>query len=268
MIGDLAKLQGTWTVTSLEKNGTKVPLPDGAAPRIVIDGSHFTSSGMGEDYQGIVELHRVRNLPALDLVFTDGPEKRNRNLGIYKLTGDRWTICLATRGTVRPRTFATEPGSGIALETLQRGTVATAANAKPRSSVVPALESSAPATILEGEWAMVSAVFDGKPMAANMAAWAKRITRGDLTMVVAGPQTMLKATFTIDESKRPSAIDYVNVEGPHKGNAQAGIFALDGDALQICMAPPGKPRPASFASKAGDGRSFTTWRRVTSAARS
>jgi hypothetical protein len=50
MTGDLAKLQGTWTVTSLETDGTKVPLPD----------------------QGSVELHRVRNLEALDLVFTDG----------------------------------------------------------------------------------------------------------------------------------------------------------------------------------------------------
>jgi uncharacterized protein (TIGR03067 family) len=72
MTGDLAKLQGTWTVTSLETDGTKVPLPGNAAPRIVIDGSHFRSSGMGDDYQGIVELHRVRNLHALDLVFTDG----------------------------------------------------------------------------------------------------------------------------------------------------------------------------------------------------
>jgi uncharacterized protein (TIGR03067 family) len=115
---------------------------------------------------------------------------------------------------------------------------------------------------------MVSGVFDGKPLAANMVAWTTRITRGDVTAVLAGPQTMLRATFTIDERKRPHAIDYVNLEGPHTRKAQAGIFDQQGDALQICMAPPGKPRPTDFASKPGDGRSFTTWRRAISAARS
>jgi uncharacterized protein (TIGR03067 family) len=53
----------------------------------------------------------------------------------------------------------------------------------------------------------------------------------------------------------------VNLEGPHKGESQAGIFALKDDTLQICMAAPGTPRPADLASRAGDGRSFTVWRK-------
>jgi uncharacterized protein (TIGR03067 family) len=120
---------------------------------------------------------------------------------------------------------------------------------------------SGPATELEGEWAMTMAVFGGAPMDASMVAWCKRITRGNMTTVVAGPQTMLKATFALDRSASPPAIDYVNLHGPTKGKPQKGIFQLDGDVLHICMAPPGDPRPREFSSKKGDGRSFTTWKR-------
>jgi uncharacterized protein (TIGR03067 family) len=71
------------------------------------------------------------------------------------------------------------------------------------------------------------AVFDGKPMADDMVAWCKRITRGNVTTVTAGPQTMMKATFTLDETKKPTAIDYVNSTG-REGKVQAGIYELRG----------------------------------------
>jgi uncharacterized protein (TIGR03067 family) len=92
------------------------------------------------------------------------------------------------------------------------------------------------------------------------AKWCQRITRGDVTTVLAGPQVMLKARFTLDASRTPKAIDYVNLEGPQARKPQAGIFELTGATLRICMSAPGKPRPGEFASKAGDGRSFTSWR--------
>ena len=57
---------------------------------------------------------------AVNLNFTTGPEKGNTNFGIYELDGDNWRICLNTRGTTRPRTFAAEAGTGIALEVLKR----------------------------------------------------------------------------------------------------------------------------------------------------
>jgi uncharacterized protein (TIGR03067 family) len=107
---------------------------------------------------------------------------------------------------------------------------------------------------------MASAVFDGQPMDEAMVKWCKRVTAGDVTTVLAGPQTMLKARFTLDERQRPGRIDYVNLHGSNKGRTQAGIFAIDRGVLKICMAAPGQPRPAEFASRTGDGRSFTTWR--------
>jgi uncharacterized protein (TIGR03067 family) len=241
---------------------------------IVIKGNTFTSVGMGATYEGTIELDPLKKPKTFDLLFTGGHAAGTRNLGIYTLDGDRWTICLATRGNVRPARFATKPGTGFALETLERGEVvrkagkakAPPAHAARRSSKGAVAErhaaQSAAPTALEGEWAMVAGVLNGVALGQDMLKWCQRITRGDVTSVVAGPQVMLKARFALDHSKKPSAIDYINLLGTNKGKPQAGIFELSGDTLIICMAAPGQPRPGAFSSKAGDGRSFTTWRRV------
>src|SRR5438045_82093 len=100
MSTDLDQLQGTWNVTSLETDGLQMPSVDAY---IVIQKNKFKSFGMGAVYEGTVELDSTAKPKAFDLVFKTGPEKGNRNLGIYKIEADQWTICLATRGNTRPR---------------------------------------------------------------------------------------------------------------------------------------------------------------------
>jgi uncharacterized protein (TIGR03067 family) len=266
MATDLETLQGSWDVTSVETDGQKMP---GAAPgmKIVVKGSRFTSIGMGQTYEGRLEIDQKKTPKAIDLVFTAGPQDGTRNRGIYKIGRAGWTLCLATYGDKRPRTFATKPGTGLALETLAReGTTPKGAKKKPAKQTASRVArahaaESAPATVLEGDWKMVSGVFNGKALADNMVEWCTRTTRGGLTTVMAGPQTMVKATFTLDTSTHPHAIDYVNLAGSSKGKSQAGICEFAGGELRICMAAPGKPRPTAFASKPEDGRSFTTWKR-------
>jgi uncharacterized protein (TIGR03067 family) len=277
---DLDKLQGAWTITSLEIDSRAQPAP--ADGTITIQGQRFVSTGMGATYEGVVELGRVERQKTIDLVFDTGHAAGVRNLGIYTLVGDRWTLCLATRGTVRPAKLASPAESGIVLETLERDGSAPssadgaskrrAATAPPTPSRAASPRKTAPAaagdaqpgaaaTEIEGEWQMVSAVFDGKPMEESMVQWCKRSIHGDITKILAGPQTMLHARFTIDSSQAPPRIDYVNLAGSTKGKAQAGIYELGGDGLQICMAPPGATRPKEFTSAPGDGRSYTTWTR-------
>jgi uncharacterized protein (TIGR03067 family) len=270
---DFDNLQGTWKVTAFEADGRKMPAGAFEGSTIVIKGNAFTSVGMGATYEGTLEVDQMKKPKTFNLLFTVGHAAGTRNLGIYKLDGDTWTICLATRGSKRPTRFATGPGTGSALETLQRGGVVRKRKTKARSTVAAGratkgavaerhAASSGAATELEGEWAMIAAVFNGAAMSQDMVKWCQRITRGDVTSVVAGPQVMLKARFTLDNAKKPPAIDYVNLAGTNKGQSQAGIFELSGDTLSICMAAPGQPRPAGFSSKAGDGRSYTTWRKV------
>jgi uncharacterized protein (TIGR03067 family) len=260
MPNDLDKLQGIWNITFLEADGQHLARSALEGSQITISKNRFKSVGMGATYEGTVEVNEHSKPKSLDLLFTAGPEKGNRNLGIYKLSGDKWTLCLATRGSVRPREFASESGSGFALETLERGQ-AVQKSKKPKSKADAA--PSGPPTEIEGEWAMVSAVFNGAPMEESAVKWCKRITRGDITSVVAGPQVFLKARFTLDRSKSPNFIDYVNLVGSSKGKPQAGIFELQDNVLRICVAAPENDRPSDFSSQPGDGRSYTVWRRST-----
>lgn len=266
---DFAALQGTWQIASLEVDGDVMPNGAFTNATVVVDGDHFTSLGMGGEYEGTIELDSSKKPKAFDLVITSGHAAGVRNRGIYRIDDGGWTLCLATRGDKRPRSFATKPDSGLALETFTRtgathgaGPRRTPARAKPAAKA-PESEPAGPATILEGDWQMVGAVMNGVPMPQNMMEWCRRETRGDVTTVLAGTSIMLRARFSLDEAQSPWSIDYVNLAGSNAGKPQAGIAVLAGDLLQVCMAPPGAARPAEFESVKGDKRSYTTWIRIT-----
>jgi uncharacterized protein (TIGR03067 family) len=240
-----------------------------AEARIAIQGSRFTSTGMGAVYKGTLELDEAASPRQLTMKFDAGPEKGNSNPCIYQLDGDNWKLCLATRGAVRPSSFATTHGSGFALETLTRGDAAVTAKAKARASkkaapatASPATQSSAPATVFEGEWRMVSGIMDGQPMEKSLVKWVKRVTQGNQTTVFAGPQVMMKMEFTSDSSKSPKTIDYVNTAGANKGKEQYGIYEFEGDLLKICVSAPDAARPTQFLSTPGDGGMMTVWKRA------
>ncbi len=260
---DLDLLQGPWTVAALEVEGQKMPAAMLANGRIVIEGNRFTSTGMGAVYQGTVELRDSTNPRQIDMKFDAGPEKGNINPGIYELEGDTLRLCLATRGAVRPAGFASTPGSGFALETLIRGGALPAEKAKGKaraSKAAPVAGSVAPATEFEGEWRLVSGVMDGAAMDQSMVQWVKRVTRGNETTVLAGPQVMLKVEFTTDPSQSPKAIDYRNLAGANKGKIQYGIYEYTGAVLRFNVAAPGAARPADF--QGGKGYTLTEWTRA------
>ena len=245
MPSDLDLLQGTWNVAALEVDGQAMPSAILSNARIVIEGDRFTSIGLGAEYKGTVTLDASANPRQLDMKFDAGPEKGNTNLGIYEIQGDNLKLCLATRGSVRPAAFVSKPGSGIALETLSRG------------------EASAPsAPEFEGEWLMVSCIIDGQPMHESLVKWVKRITQGNRSTVYAGPQVILRVEFTSDASTNPKNIDYLNLVGSNRGKTQLGIYEFEGALLKICVAPPDAGRPREFESVAGDGRTFSVWRRA------
>jgi uncharacterized protein (TIGR03067 family) len=254
MTTDIEKLQGRWFVTSLQIDGAEQPFDDAM---IVVDGSRFVATGMGDEYTGIVTLSLTKKPKTIDLAFTAGPPAGTTNRGIYKLDGDVWTLCLATRGDARPRGFRTRENTGHALETLGRAAVRS--NVTPRAFAPPDMPNGSP-SVIDGEWAMVSAVLNGTPLAPEMVKYCTRITRGGVTKIIAGGNTMLDASFTLDPAL--GHIDYVNRSGKQNGKSQAGIYELTGHSLRICTAAPGKPRPTDFTSVKGDGRSFTEWQRA------
>jgi uncharacterized protein (TIGR03067 family) len=264
MASDLETLQGTWHLASSEVDGTVLgpELISGAS--IVVTGDRFVSLGMGAPYEGTFVVDEKAKPKALDMLITGGHASGTQHAGVYKIADGTWTMCLAPAGAPRPRAFSCGPAGGFALQTFRR----TPPRAGPTTSAAAApsvspFAAAAEASPFEGEWAMVSGVFNGATMAPDMVKWCKRVTTGDITKVLAGPNVMLEARFTLDLATTPWTIDYVNLGGADKGRSQLGIAELQDDVLRVCMSPPGRPRPAEFESRKGDKRSFTTWRRPT-----
>jgi uncharacterized protein (TIGR03067 family) len=117
---ELANLQGEWSIVFLEVDGL-APAPHiFAGAKMVIEGNRFTSLGMGAVYGGTIELNPETAPKSFRMKFTAGPDTGKTNSGIYELEGDRWRICLNVTGGPAPDAFVTSPGSGRALETLNR----------------------------------------------------------------------------------------------------------------------------------------------------
>jgi uncharacterized protein (TIGR03067 family) len=248
---DLDKLQGAWNIVSLEMDGQKMP---GGGARIVVRGNRFSTTSMGATYEGTVVIHQTTAPRTFDLHFDDGPEKGNTNLGIYELDGDSWRICLATRGSVRPQEFAAPPGTGIALETLRRGTAA-GVPVEPLAPAVSPGPAGDPAPELAGEWTSVSLVRDGEALPQSMLKYGKRTATANEVTVRFGPQVVLQARYAVDRSRTPMTMDYALADG----QTQIGIWVLEGKRLTTCFGAPGQPRPGEFASTAGEGRTLAVW---------
>jgi uncharacterized protein (TIGR03067 family) len=254
MSQDLDRLQGTWNIVSLEMEGMSMPC---GGAQIAIAGDAFTTSGMGATYNGKVVVFPDTSPPSFDLQFLDGPEKGNTSLGIYELAGDAWKICLTTRGTVRPTTFAAPPGTGIALEVLHRGAPAVTSTQASTSAVSSGVTGD-PAPELAGEWAMVSVVINGDALPKSMAKHGRRHATSSEVTVKMGPDVILQALYSVDRSASPMTMDYWRTEGTR----QSGIWKFEGGELTTCFGPIGAPRPAEFASQKGDGRTFAVWTKL------
>jgi len=267
MSKDLDTLQGSWRVTALEVNGETMPVDTLGSAGIVINGGRFISTGMGNEYEGTFEVETKSRPRKLTMKFDTGPEKGNTNLAIYEIKGDSWKLCIATQGTVRPSRFGTKPGDGFVFETLTRGeipaeTTATLPKKRKATEAKTTKASSSDKRLAEfqGEWRMVSGVMNGQAMDQSTLQWVRRITQGNEIAVIAGPQTLMKMTFTVDPSTSPQSIDYVNTAGSNKGKTQLGIYQFDGDLLTVCVSAPGAARPTTFTSEKGAGRTLTVWK--------
>jgi uncharacterized protein (TIGR03067 family) len=113
---------------------------------------------------------------------------------------------------------------------------------------------------LQGEWEMVSAVRDGQPLGADFVSSGRQVLRGDVTIVRFRGQVFMQGTTAVDVSHTPKTIDYLLTHAPGRGKRQLGIWERDGDLLRICVALPGRPRPADFSTRQGDDRTLMVWR--------
>jgi len=115
---EYAKFQGTWEFLSMEVDGAAKPEQDYKKYTAVFKDEVWTVlEGTNVAAQTPFQLDPSGEPKTIDLFPTDGRVLQ----GIYKLEGDRFTMC--DRGTERgprPTKFATERDSGLVLVTLRR----------------------------------------------------------------------------------------------------------------------------------------------------
>jgi uncharacterized protein (TIGR03067 family) len=115
---------------------------------------------------------------------------------------------------------------------------------------------------LQGTWTATQAERDGK--AAHDVVGHRLSFTGNRFQIQSKEGTPLFAgTVWVDPSAKPAAIDFAHMEGPLKGKAWKGIYALDGDTLTVCDNAPDldKGRPAAFEAKSGSGYVLITFKR-------
>ncbi len=109
---ELKALEGKWKAVSMEASGMQLPkdnLPEfiftvGAGGKSTAQSSHGTD-------QATITVDPKAKPRTIDNLHESGATKGKTQYGIYKLEGDKWTVCMTLPGvasTDRPKDFATK----------------------------------------------------------------------------------------------------------------------------------------------------------------
>lgn len=240
MPAHLQFLQGTWHVAALEFEGNAV---QSGPASITIRGNEFTTTNMGAEYSGHLELHP--KLRTISLHFTTGPEAGHTNHGIYELLNDSWRLCINLSGGPAPKMFSTAPNSNYALELFTRNSPLP----KPTPNY-PRL----PIAALQGTWRMQSCLRAGEPLPKPFLKSSKRVISGIDSTLHFGPQLYFQGTLYQD----PDSPEHAILEST-SGDLQFGIYRFHGPQLETCFAAPGHPRPTSYQSTKETRETLTLW---------
>jgi uncharacterized protein (TIGR03067 family) len=119
---ELERLQGTWKLIERKYDGKQAPEEEVKllAIKIVVKGDKvaFTSAGDTEASESTITVNPAVTPRTLDVLHTKGSSKGKKVLSIYKLEGDRLTVCNSLKE--RPTEFTAGPGSGRALLVFRR----------------------------------------------------------------------------------------------------------------------------------------------------
>jgi uncharacterized protein (TIGR03067 family) len=113
---DLEKIQGEWTMVSMEERGEKIQYEDVSRMKLTVNGNQWIVRRKGQDVEQkyTIKIDSSQNPKVLDLT-PDVGYRDFVSLGIYKLEGDTLTLCRTTEtGDIdRPREFRTTREEGI-----------------------------------------------------------------------------------------------------------------------------------------------------------
>ena len=112
---DLEGMQGDWAAESMERDGMKLDPDDAQAFFRTVKGNSYTVHRYSKKISaGTFRLDATTTPKAIDFILS-GPAKAKPIRGIYRLEGDKLTLCYPAPGQPRPREFSAKEGTGNTL---------------------------------------------------------------------------------------------------------------------------------------------------------
>ena len=109
---DTTRIQGSWKLVGIERDGQNLPLAAEKEGLLVISGDQFTLTTNGQVAEkGTFKLNPSANPKALDMTPQEGPDKGKTMLAIYELSGDSLRLC-SVRGEGRRSAHKFHHGPG------------------------------------------------------------------------------------------------------------------------------------------------------------
>jgi uncharacterized protein (TIGR03067 family) len=114
---DLEALRRKWKMVAGEAAGK--PFPKGGVPdfsMVVADGGKATGKAPEGNFAFTISIDPKKNPKTMDNLHESRRQKGKRQYGIYKLDGNKLTVCMTPRGaaeTDRPKQFTSEGGTNV-----------------------------------------------------------------------------------------------------------------------------------------------------------
>jgi uncharacterized protein (TIGR03067 family) len=237
----LPKLSGTWTITSGERNGQRLPDERVAGLRVTITADTITVFDRTNKPFYVVryKLDTARTPNEINMEIADGPNRGQVAKGIVTMdSAEMMRLNYSTGNQGRPAEFRTAPG----------GTTATLFILKRAPTEV----------LYAGTWKATAAEAGGKALQPEQVQKTMVVMTAD-TLVLTDTYTnyTFVAKYKVDTARTPNTIDLTVLEGANKGQTARGIIApLGADGLRLCFAMGAKQPPVDFHTTVGGQPSF------------
>jgi uncharacterized protein (TIGR03067 family) len=104
----LKELEGTYTVTALQKGGKDAPKDLTDMLKVSIKGDDFVLMVGSEEKKAKIKVDSSKTPHTIDITPSDGPDKGKTFPGIYKADKGEVTIVFTEKGTERPKDLKSE----------------------------------------------------------------------------------------------------------------------------------------------------------------
>jgi uncharacterized protein (TIGR03067 family) len=111
---ELKALEGKWKAVAMEAGGKSVPKENVLEFTFIVaaNGKSTVQIPKGE-YKTTITVDPKKTPKTIDNSHESGAQKGKKQYGIYKLEGDKWTVCMSITDGDRPKGFDTKDTANV-----------------------------------------------------------------------------------------------------------------------------------------------------------